>query len=699
MNMQNTPYESLDLTGKVKMRLKNAVSSTKLKFQLFNEFDRIFNQSGLAQEANAQIHNPYSWSTIETITPRLVARKPTVTYSPVVQENQSEEMVAKAQQGLFDHWYTKDRVFTKLVSWVKASEIYGTDHVKIYWKNEKKIVKSYQYDENGLPSEDKKNKKLEVKEEEITVFDDPTLENVSVYHLFVDPNATSLYNARWCIHRYYKTIEELKSVIENGKPVFTNLDELEGVIKSTIDSDSPEDALRHEYAFLRRNRNDTTVSMVTCLEMWDMEESTVCTIAEGNVVIRPEQPLPFWHGRLPFVKLVDSIVPNEYYGKGEIEPVLKQQYALDTMDSLVIDNAIELQMNMWKVSGNIDESELQSRPNGVIHFDASLGESVEEVQRSDIITAGLKAREQTKADMQQALGITDYTRGADSTADRTATGTNIKAQSSNARFAHKIQLFEESMEEVGYQVMALYQQFMTEGKDIKMSGAQGQPQQVHLTPQQISGQFTVKVESGSSAPVDKDAQREDALNLFQVLQNVQDPQVQYQLTRELVETFNFPSLTQAIDQSFHNQQQQGQQGQQDPALAQKDQQHQQQMQQQAQQQDQQSQQQAQQQSQLLQQKNQQHQMDLQQQAQQHDQKVQLVMHELQTKLEVERIKTQNAIIQKQTAAHVTELLPFKDLPPEAQDAILLQNHLPAGAQKQAANQSMQSQQPNSLTNK
>jgi hypothetical protein len=490
MDHPTTPYQDLDLPGRVRRRLGNAVSLTQLKFQLFNEFDKVYNQSGLEQDSNAQVHNPYSWATVETITPRMVARKPTVTYSPQIPDEQQQEQVAKSQQGLFDHWYAKDAVFSKLVAWVKSSEIYGTSHVKLFWKTKKQTVRSYEYGEDGLPVMD--GKKLKVSEEEVTVFDDPTLENVSIYHLFVDPNATSLSDARWVIHRYYRTIGELEATVENGKPVYKDLDSLRDHVRSTIDSDSPEDSLRHEYAFLRRNRSDHTVELVTCLEMWDMEAGTVCTIAEGQVEIRPEQPLPFWHGRLPFVRLVDSINPGEYYGKGEIEPVLKQQYALDTMDSIVTDNAIELQMNMWKVSGDIDESELQSRPNGVIHYNEQLGEKVDEVVRPDIIMPGLKAREEYKADMQQALGIADYTRGADSTADRTATGTNIKAQSANARFAHKIQLFEEAMEEVGYQVMALYQQFLVEPKDIEVKGPMGQPRQVRLTPQQIAGRTSVR---------------------------------------------------------------------------------------------------------------------------------------------------------------------------------------------------------------
>jgi hypothetical protein len=47
MDHPTTPYQDLDLPGRVRRRLGNAVSLTKLKFQLFNEFDKVYNQSGL----------------------------------------------------------------------------------------------------------------------------------------------------------------------------------------------------------------------------------------------------------------------------------------------------------------------------------------------------------------------------------------------------------------------------------------------------------------------------------------------------------------------------------------------------------------------------------------------------------------------------------------------------------------------------
>jgi len=693
MDYSNTSYEDLEACDKVKYRLSHAVSATKLKFQNFNEFDKVYHQSGIEQQTNAQMHNPYSWSSVETITPRLVARKPKVLYSPLQSDSDLQQSQAKDQTALFNYWYAKDRVFSKLVSWVKGSQIYGTDHVKIYWKTETTNRKKYEYGDDGLPKVDSKSKKLAITTEESITFDDPTLENVSIYHLFVDPSATSLYDARWVIHRYYKTITELREAMENGKPIYQNLDELEGHIRSTIDSDSPEDSLRHQYAFLRRNRVDKSIDIVTILEMWDIEKGTMVTIAEGEFEIRPQQVFPFWHGRAPFVRLVDSLVPGEYYGKGEIEPVLNQQYALDTMDSLVIDNAIQQQQDMWKISGNIDESELQKRPNGVIHFNANLGESIDQIVTPDLIKPGLEVREQLKSDMQQGLGITDYTQGADSTVDRTATGTNIKAQSANARFAHKIQLFEEAIEEVGFQVMALYQQFMTEEKIVEVLDEMGKKTIKRLTPAQIAGEFNVTVEAGSSAPVDKDAQREDALTLYQLMQPIQDPQVQFQLTKELVQTFNFPDLLQSINQYFNSQQS----GSPDPALAAAQQQH----------------------DQKMQQADQQHQMNLQQQAQQHQQELalaqqhhqetaQLAMQQMQataqtkqaevaSRLEIEKMKLINSQVQKNQAPpapHISEVLPFQYLPPESQDALLTSVGLPGGAVKQSsAEQKAAAKQP------
>lgn len=622
------PTVDLDAVGLVKKRLDIATVDTKIKFTLWNQIDLIYNGSGKQQTTNAQIHNPYSWSNVETIVPRMVARKPSVVYQPRIIGDPTEEDRAKNLQALFDYWWEKDRAFSKMVAWVKDALIYGTGIVKIYWKKETESIKGYEYGPDGYPKVDKKTKRFVEQTQEITTYDDPCLENVDPYNFFVDPNATEVQDANWVLHRYTKSIDELE---ELG---FDNLDDLKANIAAGKKTPSTEDNRRHEASFGRYYTEDDTVDQVTCVEMWDEDGYTVVAINAG-IELKPTSDNPFWHARIPFIKLNDSLIPHEFYGKGEIEPVIRLQYALDTLQNQIIDYKTQILNPMWKVKGTIDETELVYRPNGVIHMD-QFGEA-DAHQPVDITATGTQEKESLKQDIQQALGIYDFSKGGEQAGNNTATGIGLVQEAANARFNHKIQLLEEAVKDLGFFVMALYQQFITDDKEIAVTGPDGKKQNKKLKPAEVAGDYTVDVEAGSSQPIDKNKERADALELYQIMQPVvQDPTFQLELEKHLLSNFSGTQDLEATLEKIAAQRTQ-QAGQPTPEQQQAEQQHQQQMQ---------------------------------QAAQAHQQSLQLKMLEIQSRIEVEKMKSANNPAVVEATPHplqkISESLNYKDAPADIQ---------------------------------
>lgn len=509
------------------------IRNTKNKFEIFNNCDTVYHGSGKQQFTNSKIYNPYSWANVETIVPRMVAQRPRVEYTP---REPQDEGTCEVHTALFEYWWAKDQAFEKVVSWIKNALIYGTGVAKVYWKTTTKEVTSYEYGPDGLPLLDE-NDEFVTNTEEITDFDDPTLEVVNVYDFFLDPEATDIQNAEWAIHRYYKSLAELE---EAG--YYKNLKRLKRYVDSKIDK-SPEETSRHELAFGYRGDHDETVDKIEIWEMWDRDGLTV--MAAGEVVIR-EQSTPFWHGKKPFISLKDSIVPHEFYGKGEIEPIIKLQHALNTIQNQIIDNRTQVLMNMWKVTGeNVDESELIYRPNGVVHL-SNESEKVDPIVPPDLTGNAQKDLSLVKADIQQALGISDYTKGSESGVNKTATGINLIQEASNARFAHKIQLLEEAIKELGEFVLALYQQYITEAKVIRVVGKKGE-EFVKVIPQEIAGNYDCKPEAGSTTPVDKQREREDIMNLYAIFSPEPYENLKFELKRKILEKFGMESLTDALD--------------------------------------------------------------------------------------------------------------------------------------------------------
>jgi len=535
----------------LKSRIELATNNTKNKFKVFNDCDAVYHGSGKTQFTNSKIYNPYSWANVETIVPRMVAQRPTLEYKP---REPQDEFSSEIHTALFEYWWDKDHAFEKVVAWIKNALIYGTGVVKLYWKTTSKEVTAYEYDETGKPAVDE-NGEFITNTTTVTDFDDPCLEVVNLYDFFLDPEATDIQSASWVIHRYYKTFEELESA-----GYYKNLKRLKRYLDSKIEK-SPEETERHELAFGHRGEQDDTVDKIEIWEMWDKDGLTV--MAAGETIIR-EQANPFWHGQKPFISLKDSIVPHEFYGKGEIEPVIKLQHALNTIQNQIIDNRTQVLMNMWKITGeNVDETELVYRPNGVVHLSSEY-EKVDPIVPPDLTGNAQKDLSLIKSDIQQALGIYDYTKGAESGINQTATGIGLVQEAANARFKHKIQLLEEGIKSLGEMVLALYQQFISDEKVIRVTGKKGE-QFVRVLPKEIAGQYDCVPEAGSTLLIDKQKEREDVMNLYSVFAQEPFENLKMELKRKVLEKFGMESLEDALDQDITELSQQMAQAQQQEA--------------------------------------------------------------------------------------------------------------------------------------
>lgn len=520
----------------LKTRIALGIRNTKEKFKTFSDCDEVFLGSGKTQFTNSKIYNPYSWANIETIVPRMVAQKPIVEYKP---REKMDNFSSEIHTALFKYWWDKDGAFEKVVSWIKNALIYGTGVVKIYWKTVDKEIISYELGPDGKPLIDEDGEFV-INKKTIPYFDDPCLEVVNMYNFFLDPEAQNIQDAQWAIHRYYKSFDELEQA-----GYYKNLKRLKRYITSKIEK-SPEEQERHELAFGHSGEYDETVDNIEIWEMWDRDGLTV--MAAGEVVIR-EQANPFWHGKKPFISLNDSIVPQEFYGKGEIEPVIKLQHALNTVQNQIIDNRTQVLMNMWKITGeNVDESELIYRPNGVIHLSNEY-EKVEPIIPPDLTGNAQKDVSLIKSDIQQALGIYDYTKGAESGANKTATGIGLVQEAANARFKHKIQLLEEAIKEVGEMVLALYQQFITDEKVIRVVGEKGE-EFIRVLPKDIAGEYDCVPEAGSTLMVDKDKERQEIMNLYAIFSTQPFENLKMEMMKKMLEKFGMENLKDSLDKDI-----------------------------------------------------------------------------------------------------------------------------------------------------
>ncbi len=498
------------ILDEIQKKFKKAEENQKNKFDKFNDFDYIFHSKLKRYDPNvpARTFNPILWGFIETIVTRMISKNPKIDYKP---REESDRVQAHIFGELFDYWFDKSGAFMEISAWVKNALIYGTSILKIDWyKSPERMVKSYIYDENGEPIADENG--YVTQDMSVVDYDDPRIKCINLYDFYFDPMATDIDNAKWVIHQYWTTIEELENenIEINGEYLY-NKSALKR-LKDHIDSSEP-----NEY---ENTRKDATgfikpADMKDKIKVWEYWEDDKFVMVGDESEIIANGNNKFWHGKKPFIKLVDSIVPHEFYGKGEIEPVEKDLHVLNTIQNQRITNVNRILNPMWKAKPNVDDYELDFKDNGIIHVTDL--QDAEFLQIPNVTGSAVQENTMMTESIQRALGVTDYVQGVQ-TPGQTAAEVQVKTEQANARFAHKVKIMEEmGLKRLGEFIYQLYQQFATKSKVIRVVGQQGE-RYVKITPADLVGDYDVIPESDSTLQSDQNAEFAKFLNLFQILQ-------------------------------------------------------------------------------------------------------------------------------------------------------------------------------------
>jgi hypothetical protein len=133
--------------------------------------------------------------------------------------------------------------------------------------------------------------------------------------------------------------------------------------------------------------------------------------------------------------------------------------------------------------------------------------------------------------------------------NKTATGIGLVQEAANARFKHKIQLLEEAIKEVGEMVLALYQQFITDEKVIRVVGKKGE-EFIRVLPKDIAGEYDCVPEAGSTLMVDKDKEREEIMNLYAIFSTQPFENLKMEMMKKMLEKFGMENLKDSLDKDI-----------------------------------------------------------------------------------------------------------------------------------------------------
>ncbi len=456
----------------------------------------------------ANLFVPEVFTIVETLLPRLVGGFLNSRSSPIEVLGREEKDIPKAKvaQMLISYQLERMNFPLHLVTFYKQALLYGTSVGKVYWD----------YRTTKSPTG-----------ETIVAYDDPVFEVLDLFDFFIDPDAWDIDNARYCIHRKYLSIEELKQRQRAG--IYKNVDKVKDPATTNIEA---EPSCPSTYM---QERN------IEILEYW--EDDRVVVVADRSVILR-DAPNPFYHGKKPFVHIVFVPVPFEFYGIGVIEPIEGLQHELNTKRNQRLDNVNLILNRMWLVQrGTLDDyRQLQSRPGGVIVVNDING--IHPLPSPDVTSSSYMEEEKIKRDIQNTTGVTEYIRGVMPIEKQTATEVRIKSEQSSTRFDFNFKLMTEmGIKRIARFILQLDQQFITRERSIRIAGRKG-VEFKRVSPEDIMGNFDL-IPNIDPERVRQTLRREELLRLYSIL--ARDPHINPKpLLEEILKAFDVKNIKEIL---------------------------------------------------------------------------------------------------------------------------------------------------------
>jgi len=467
-----------------------------------------------AYEGISNTFVPMTFSTIETMVAAIGGGKPEFQYVPTTGAQEQETLPLNT---LLSHYWDVDKWTLKTITWIRNTLMYGTGIVYVYWD-----------------------------------IDKPRLINVPLRDFFIDPEATEIHEARYIGRRYLtnkEALEEIMKVDPKTKqmvPMYTNLDK---VVEVNSEPSSEQTDKERKAILMGTTLNEEANDMqIEIIEYWDAVNDRVQVIANRKVMIRDDenpyktqarnQGDEYAKGLIPFIAQRDYIDESLFYGKGEIEPIKKEQELLNDIANQTSDSVTYALNQMFTLDPRYADwiEKVENLPGAVYPFEAG---ALQPIMKGTIPNAAFDQIGMLKQEIRETTAASEVAKGTDqSVSNVTATQIEAQQQASGQRFAIKLNQFEEEgFHELGNLVFKMMQLFITKPIKVRTITDNG-PEWIEFDPKKYQGDYEPRVLLGSTIRNNVREQQFTADAIFQSMVN--NPLVdQKELTRMyLMKRFN-----------------------------------------------------------------------------------------------------------------------------------------------------------------
>ena len=347
----------------------------------------------------------------------------------------------------------------------------------------------------------------------MVVEDQPFIERVSPFDIYIDPEATCIEDANWICQRIVRPLEEAKKDKRYKASVRKRL-QADGILYPMFQNRQ----IQEQEQYLADE------DRVAIYEYYDIEENTMSVFSQASeeFLVDP-MPMPYAYGQ-PFVMLRNYDIPDFFYPMGDLESIESLQLELDKTRTQLI-NARKRYARKYlyheRSFGPEGREALESDQDGrlvpVVDENKPLQEVVVPMPQTPLSPEIYNTSAIIEQDINTVSGVSEYARGSMPEIRRTATEASIIADAGNARAADKLAIIEISIGQLARRVIQLMQQFMPGEQMARIAGKGGEDMFFSYSRDDIVGEFDFTVEGGSTQPINDTIRKQQAVSLMNAM--------------------------------------------------------------------------------------------------------------------------------------------------------------------------------------
>lgn len=333
------------------------------------------------------------------------------------------------------------------------------------------------------------------------------------FYCFPDPNAVEPNtNARFFVHAEPREVEIVRAEYPDKADFIKAdiIDIMDGdrTALTTVKYKSPTDSRSVIEGSPSNDNNDSNKVLYVCVYIMDDSEIEEEKDQEGqfvkkkkypcgrkivlaNNVLLSDGPLGYDDCKAPFGKMVNTVLPHEYYGVSEMEPLKGPQKAFNKLMSFAMDYITLMGNPVWIVDyeSDVDVDNLYNRPGLVVQ--KTKGSEVRREQgvpiNPDLYTIG----DRIKTYIDTIAGSPDVTRGIKPEGVQAASAIGKLQEAAQTRLRKKSRYLDAFLQVMGQMWLSRLFQFTTAPRIFRLTNNEGGTKYFRMsvnTPLDDSGQ-------------------------------------------------------------------------------------------------------------------------------------------------------------------------------------------------------------------